>query len=393
MSGQDPYIYLSEAGRLSGYTAEYLRQLCIAGKLEGHKLGKNWVTTAAAVERFKQGQLPLPPTLAEIAGTSVVSYSKAQMLLAATVALIVFFPVVAQLVRLPDRVNYLSAHTNALVAATQDSINHKLQHYLAHLLGLDNGVVAGASISQISYPYNFIGPHLPGTDQSTAVKVIPAPAISNSALVSALRSLLAVGLPDDVKLALQGPIGVAGPAGPAGAVGPAGPAGYSGISFTVPGALSPGSIGSVTFGSADQFVARTITANGDINQTPGTANLNNLTVAGTSSITGDETITGNSTISGNLTLTGSLLTGSGPLTLGSGIVNFSAVNPVLDTTGLTSTLNINTTTNRPVTFGSGAVTVPNLVVTNTQTSAGTMSILSNAMTQTIFTVTGAVRAE
>ncbi len=71
-----------------------------------------------------------------------------------------------------------------------------------------------------------------------------------------------------------------------------------------------------------------------------------------------------------------------------GGLNLYGSNPVIDLASASSTLEINTTTNRPVTFGTGTVTIPNLSVTNSQTGAGTFDLDSNATTETIFSVTG-----
>jgi hypothetical protein len=81
--------------------------------------------------------------------------------------------------------------------------------------------------------------------------------------------------------------------------------------------------------------------------------------------------------------------GTDTVTINANPVNLAGSSPVLDATNGSATLSINTTTNRPVTFGTGLVTIPNLVVTNSQSSNGTMSIDSSATTQTIFTITGA----
>ena len=107
MNGTSPYISLSEAGKISGYTAEYLRQLCVSGKLSGQKIGKSWVTTEAAVHAFKANQLPLPLTMDEVVGTSLFSYSKIQSLAGVAVSLMVFVPVISNLTNLPERVSYL----------------------------------------------------------------------------------------------------------------------------------------------------------------------------------------------------------------------------------------------------------------------------------------------
>lgn len=48
----DELISLSEAAELSGLSAGHLRLLVNQGKLWGKKLGRNWVTTARAVEAY-----------------------------------------------------------------------------------------------------------------------------------------------------------------------------------------------------------------------------------------------------------------------------------------------------------------------------------------------------
>src|SRR3989344_8109827 len=155
MNGSGLYISLSEAGKLSGYTAEYLRQLCVKGKLEGQKIGKSWVTTAAAVKKFKNAQQALPLTLGQITGTSVFSYSKLQKAIEATVAVVVFLPVAGNLVRLTDKLAYLRDKTNQVTVSTQTLINRKVEDYLVRKLqelGIKNnelgeqGEVAGEKI-------------------------------------------------------------------------------------------------------------------------------------------------------------------------------------------------------------------------------------------------------
>src|SRR3989338_2356621 len=134
MNGSGLYISLSEAGKQSGYTAEYLRQLCVKGKLEGQKIGKSWVTTAEAVVKFQQGQLLIPPTLSEIAGTSIFSYPKAQRLVATAMAILIFFPVAANLVRLSDRVASLRDKTNQLVVSAENALNRRVSQYIREQL-------------------------------------------------------------------------------------------------------------------------------------------------------------------------------------------------------------------------------------------------------------------
>jgi fibronectin-binding autotransporter adhesin len=67
-------------------------------------------------------------------------------------------------------------------------------------------------------------------------------------------------------------------------------------------------------------------------------------------------------------------------------VELSGTDPVIDLS-TASTLSINTVNNRPVTFGTGDVTIPNLVVTSSQTNSGTLSVNSSVTTGVVYTLT------
>lgn len=53
-SGWNYIISLSDASAAIGYHSDYLGYLARTGKLEAKKIGRNWVTTKLAIERFKQ---------------------------------------------------------------------------------------------------------------------------------------------------------------------------------------------------------------------------------------------------------------------------------------------------------------------------------------------------
>ncbi len=99
--------------------------------------------------------------------------------------------------------------------------------------------------------------------------------------------------------------------------------------------------------------------------------------------------TGNVSLNGNTAVTGAntFSTGTGNVTFNNAATNFTATNPSIDTTDISSTLSINTITGRPVTFGWGNVTIPNLYVTNYEQNSGTSSISSTVQTGTLFSVT------
>jgi excisionase family DNA binding protein len=47
-------ISLQEAAALSGLSAAHLRRLAEQGRLRAQKIGRNWITTAAAVAAYAQ---------------------------------------------------------------------------------------------------------------------------------------------------------------------------------------------------------------------------------------------------------------------------------------------------------------------------------------------------
>lgn len=47
-------ISLSEAAKLSGLTQDYLKKIAQTGRLRAKKIGRNWVTTQAAVDQYKK---------------------------------------------------------------------------------------------------------------------------------------------------------------------------------------------------------------------------------------------------------------------------------------------------------------------------------------------------
>ncbi len=51
-SDKSRLISLAEASSLYGLNADYLRTLAQKGRLEAHKIGRNWVTTPNAMEAY-----------------------------------------------------------------------------------------------------------------------------------------------------------------------------------------------------------------------------------------------------------------------------------------------------------------------------------------------------
>ena len=46
-------ISLAEAAELSGFDQKYLRNIADKGRLKAKKIGRNWITTIAAIEEYK----------------------------------------------------------------------------------------------------------------------------------------------------------------------------------------------------------------------------------------------------------------------------------------------------------------------------------------------------
>ncbi|KKP28498.1 MAG: putative T4-like protein proximal tail fiber, partial [Candidatus Nomurabacteria bacterium GW2011_GWE2_31_40] len=118
--------------------------------------------------------------------------------------------------------------------------------------------------------------------------------ISNSALLSALRNLFTVGLPDDLLSKLQGPVGPVGPKGDSGLNISGGytpiPVNYAPMG-TIPSSsnFSGGTVLSSTFLSAKEF-------------TSGTVNITDIATIATLNISKDSNITGNLSVGGTTTL-------------------------------------------------------------------------------------------
>ncbi len=49
-------ISLTEASEISGLGADYLRKIAETGRLKAKKIGRNWVTTSAAVTEYLESR-------------------------------------------------------------------------------------------------------------------------------------------------------------------------------------------------------------------------------------------------------------------------------------------------------------------------------------------------
>ena len=54
-------ISVTEASKISGLTTGHLRKLLREGQIEGVKIGRNWLTTAEAVQEYLQQEIKPGP--------------------------------------------------------------------------------------------------------------------------------------------------------------------------------------------------------------------------------------------------------------------------------------------------------------------------------------------
>jgi len=55
-NNQEKYIKLAEASKICRYSAKYLNLLARKGKLEAHKIGRDWVTTKKAIKKYLENR-------------------------------------------------------------------------------------------------------------------------------------------------------------------------------------------------------------------------------------------------------------------------------------------------------------------------------------------------
>lgn len=48
----DEWMSTKKAAEYTGYSPGYIRQLLIHGRVEGHKFGRDWVTTKEALDEY-----------------------------------------------------------------------------------------------------------------------------------------------------------------------------------------------------------------------------------------------------------------------------------------------------------------------------------------------------
>ncbi len=287
-------ISLAQAAKLSGYSAEHIRRLCVAGKISGQKIGKSWVVSEADVLRFKNGHAAEAPDLAEITGTTISSYGKFQKVALTIVALIVISSAMANLSHFFDVYHHL-------VSQGQSEANRIVRNYLqTQGFGLPKP-------NNDQTPERIVERIINNPEGAVLGTATSAP--TDEQVLNSLRNILQTGLPADLQLVLQGPPGEAGPAGPMG------PAGINGITTTISSAYIPnsgsvfgitaptaqpgsaGTIGSATYLSSKEFHTETLTVTGNIT-TSGTATLDSLNIDNDALIGGDLTVTGITTLNG-----------------------------------------------------------------------------------------------
>jgi hypothetical protein len=564
------YLSAKEASAITGYSRDYIGQLARGSKIGSKRIGRIWYVEEESLLKYKNLSLELttlsspginvdervesvrvlrPEESAKIEPEKILPYSsenplaysfqkydlseklhaaeilyknkkrnrlskKSLSYILASVALVAVVATgtidLSSLAKNTSRLagNFLGASATSPtdpLSGTSGSLITAFKNYVSPDTDV-SGSVSGA----LSLWKSYLTPKPVSQGIATlSPRTITAPKITNTALLSALRTLLANDLPEDLKLKLRGPQGPRGLQGDSGqqviSTQPSSTPPIPSIFLaggSVPSQNNNNFSGSTLFGATDLSSNNFNTNNATITslEVTGSSRLTSLSISGSTGITGNLAVggtlssTGSSTLAtgsdttntfgsgassintigsdttpGALTLHGSTTldnnftqtgastfstgtgaislngnasvtgantfsTGTGTVTLNNVATNLTATDPVIDLTSA-STLSINTVTNRPitfgtglstftgnvnitsgnlnlnngggafleneagdinintannfpVTFGTGTVTIPNLVVTNSQGNNGTMQIDSAATTQTVFTVNG-----
>ncbi len=328
MNAPEAYISLSDAAKTSGYSQAHLRRLCVTGKLPAQKIGKAWVINPEELERFLGAVEKQAPTLKEIAGTDYTSLAKKALdkaknshlphvLAAWSATMTIAVLVIGSAAFITLKLGGIEAKVSKNLAEYQTSIGNQIADmsgkldrnlafadYYNNRLGDINGKLDILAEKVADEPGQVLGERIIVNNEpvySSDSNQI-AGAVTNTEIVTALRSVLADGLPTDILTQLKGDKGDPGPTSQyipnSGSV----------FGITAPTAQqgSAGTIGSATYLSAKEFFTDTLTVTGNIT-TSGTATLDSLSITNDTTIGGDLTVTGTTTLNG-LVITNSTLT-------------------------------------------------------------------------------------
>src|SRR3990167_2119280 len=320
MHGPGPYISLSKAGKLSGYTAEYLRQLCVSGKLSGQKIGKSWVIEASELhkidpslslgpintdESLNINLTTTPATSQDIAlisskidlliqpQKSFLALSMRQIVLVIGLMAALSVPIATNFFSLQDQITGLQTQYQAIkiqntpqttVALPPDEsyvtnlVKVTVNRLLSSFQKKDSGLYPSSSLASGEIGQSGDGKSLP--NGSGVVLGLN----EDNQLIATITKILSDPL---IQESLRGPQGPEGLAGPALQHIPNSGSVFGTTAPTAPQG-SQGTIGSATYLSAKDFFAET------------------LTVTGASSLA-DTNITGTLTLNGTGSFGGNLL--------------------------------------------------------------------------------------
>ena len=289
------FLSLAEAAKLTGYHQDYLGQLARSGKLEATKIGRNWVTTQAGIEKLiaeTTGQVVLGGDLPELAKIREISPTPEPV---STPASQPEIPVRRSLFRralLPASIGLISLVLLGSIAAglfyfTSGQFS-KINDALASLQQLvlnqtggkggnsaDAGEVLGTSTYQLG-------------SKSAPAKITLSP----TQIFNAVHDFFLSPISNDIKQLFVGPPGSAGEPGPTGPPGPALsyiPNSGSVFNITAPTAepSNVGTIGSATYFSSKELYTNTLSVTSDITQTGGSTTLRDTTISGDLTVTGN----------------------------------------------------------------------------------------------------------
>src|SRR3989344_550422 len=285
--GRGSFITLSEASRLSGYSAEYLRQLIVKQKVLGQKIGNAWMTTPEAVSQFKQKDLGLAPTMQSIWHTRFELPAALTQNALLLFGLAFSVPVIFNLTGYDNKILALKTQYEEIITSRQRDVEITEKQYFENLLGIVRGrksEVKNIAINNPTYVTNITNTR--GVILGTSVpEASNAPAVTKEGMIAWLRDVLVSD--SELKQQLKGDPGNPGIPGPPG---------YQ-IGVVVPTAPSPvsspagtvGTIGGITFFGAKELTTETLTVTSTFTQSGGSTTLKATTIDGDLAVAGNIT--------------------------------------------------------------------------------------------------------
>jgi len=284
---------IAKVAKLSGYSAERIRQLCISGQLKASKINQQWMVSEEDLSNYLHvatpGKLPglsLLNLQRFLKGRSLADLKNLQVELIYLITTyprhfvlgclctILFVPVIFNLTNFDSK---LLAFQNNLIQATHDG-KLGLESYLADAIlpNLPNqGRVLGVTktVAQAS--------KAKGSTSPVSISIAPTPSLTTAQLVSLITTN------PNLQTLLKGEKGERGEMGSSGIQGPPG---FTIGSTPIQSNSSSGGIGSIA--GFTTLSANTLNISSDLIQSGGSTSLKSTTINGSLAVTGATSLSG-----------------------------------------------------------------------------------------------------